>query len=131
MNSNTLELTVSHMTAIIGAAMFFINIAVLLIGGTWKMSRLETALKDAIGQNRTEFEARMAQARTEYDARMAKLAEDALRLELRFGEHYVRRESFYQVADGLKAEFGVHAAHTEARMVRMEEKIDRLTERAA
>lgn len=108
----------------IAVAAFVVNILVLVIGGTWRLSRMEVALRDEISKSRAEVEERQDRLSRECGESVAAVREKVREVELFCRDTFVRRDGFYKVRDELAADIKTLGEKIEARLERMEAKID-------
>lgn len=111
-------------TSFIAVAAFVVNLLVLVIGGTWRLSRMEVALRDEISKSRAEIEERQDRLSRECGESVAAVREKIREVELFCRDTYVRRDSFYKVADEFSAGMKALGDKIDARLERMEAKID-------
>jgi len=104
-----------------------VTLVAMSAGGVWQLSRVEAALRRDITQARDEIEARQdREVRTVGDS-VAALRQKLHEVELWTANTFLRRDSFYKAQEELKAEMKTLGERLEARLERMEEKIDRRT----
>ncbi len=120
---------------LIAIAGFLVQCLVLVATGTWKLSRVEASIRKAINLSRKEIDDKIDQMRREIDGELdrarreagetgAALREKVAQVELFCRDTYVRRDSFYKVADEFRADVKSMRENIEAHLVRLEEKID-------
>lgn len=108
----------------VAVASLIINIIVLLVGLTWKLSRLELALREAINSSRSEIDERLDSSVREFAETAMALRQKINEVELWARDNFVRRDGFYKVRDDLAAEIKSLAVVIDRRMERLEVKID-------
>ncbi|MGE3150338.1 MAG: hypothetical protein AB7K04_14870 [Pseudorhodoplanes sp.] len=97
----------------------------LAAGGVWKLSRVEAALRADINQSRDEIERKQERATREFGESAAAIRQKVHEVELWAANTFVRRDSFDKAQEDLKKEMKTIGDKLEARLERMEEKIDR------
>jgi Sec-independent protein translocase protein TatA len=110
-----------HLTAI---AAFTLNLVVLIVGGTWRLSRLDVSLRDAITEARDEIEARQDRLAREYGEAVSAIREKVNQVELYCRDTFVRRDSFYKVSGDITEDMKSLRNEIIDRLERMETKID-------
>jgi len=86
-------------------------------------------LRDLAIAHRDELKEEIARERRDVGEGLSALREKINLVELEAAKNYVRRESWHQAMNQLQETFGQSDRAAEQRMLRIEEKIDRLTER--
>jgi hypothetical protein len=94
-------------------------------GGVWQLSRVETALRKDITRARDEIEAKQDQELRHFAETAAAIRQKVHEVELWTANTFLRRDSFYKAQEDLKAEMKALGDKIDARLERMEEKIDR------
>ncbi len=108
----------------IAIAGFLLNVLVLAVGGTWKLSRVEASIRKAIAVHQREAYVEIDKVRRETGESMTAMREKIREVELYCRDTYVRRDSFFKVADEFTGGLKAMSDKIEARLERMEEKID-------
>lgn len=108
-----LQLLVS-LAAIIAAA----------IGGVWKLTRVENALRDCISEARLDIEAKQNQHLREIGETIAAIRQKVADVELYAANNYVRRDSFYKAQENIEANIRDLGNELKKWLERMEKKID-------
>lgn len=111
-------------TSFLAVAAFIVNILVLVVGGTWRLSRMEVALREEITKSKAEVEDRQDRFAREFGETVAAVREKIREVELFCRDTFVRRDGFYKVRDELAADIKTLGEKIEARLERMESKID-------
>ena len=118
------------------AILGFIVTAILIVGRvTWKLSRVELSLRQTIQASRDEVELRQDTAANQFGETIRGLQEhirtseasflDKIReVELYCRDTFVRRDGFYKVRDEMARDLQSFGDKIEARLERMEAKID-------
>lgn len=123
------------MTIDIPTAMFVIALVTLVAGllgliirGVWNLSRklgnVEKCLRDDINKSRDEIEQQQDRHSREFGETVAAMREKIREVELFCRDTFVRRDSFYMVRDDLVTSMNSLGDKIEARLERMEKKID-------
>jgi hypothetical protein len=94
------------------------------VGGVWKLSRVESALRADITAAKDEVEEKQSQHSREFGETIAALRQKIADVELYASNHYVRRDGFYKVQEQFTADLRALGDRIEARFVRLEAKID-------
>jgi hypothetical protein len=110
---------------ILAIAAFGLNLAILVIGGTWRLSRLDVSLREAITKARDEVEDRQDSITREYGEAVAAIREKVTQVELWGRDNYVRRDGFYKVRDEIAADVKSLRIEIVNRLERMETKMDK------
>lgn len=111
-------------TSFLAIAAFVVNLLVLVVGGTWRLSRMEVALREEISKSRAEVEERHDRISREFGETIAAIREKIREVELFCRDTFVRRDGFYKVRDELALDIKTLGEKIEARLERMESKID-------
>lgn len=123
---------------IVGAIGLLLNLLATAVGVTWKLSKVEAGVREAISESENdvknlvntqarEFGETVAAIRQGVQISEQRLQQQIHQMEVFNRDTFVRRESFLAVRDELKRE--VHAGFDKIneRLERMEEKIDSKT----
>lgn len=106
---------------------FILNLLATVAVVTWRLSHIETSLVAAIGRERKEIDGQFEMLRKETGEMGHALREKIREVELFSRDTFMRRDSFYTVQTEIKAEMKTLGDKLEARLERMEEKIDSKT----
>lgn len=106
---------------LLAVAAFVVNILVIAVGGTWRLSRMEVSLRNSIARSRSEIEERQDRI---YGEAIAAVREKVREVELFCRDTFVRRDGFYKVRDEMAADIKELRTELIARLERMEAKID-------
>lgn len=113
-------------TVIVGAA-FVLNLLGTVVGVTWKLSRVETSIKDALKVERREIDEAIDRVRQEAGEMGHALREKIREVELHGRDTFMRRDSFYESQKAQSADIKTLIDQVQARLERMEAKIDSKT----
>lgn len=116
-----------HVGTLVTLAAFALNAGVTIAGVAWRLSRIETNLMVAIADERKEIDAEFDRARKEAGEMGHALREKIREVELFARDTFMRRDSFYKVQEEIKAEMKALGDKLEARLERMEDKLDSKT----
>lgn len=108
-------------------AALIITLVGMTAGGIWKLSRVEAALRKDINDAKQEVEARQDVKSRETGETIAAIRQHVTNFQLEVADKYVRRDGFYKVRDELAADINRLGDKLEARLARMEEKLDSKT----
>ena len=101
-----------------------INILVLTIGGTWKISEVKTALVKAISEARDLIDQKQREHEFAVDQSLALLRDDIHQVELFCRGTFLRRDSFREVNRDNGKSIRLMGDKIDARLDRIEAKID-------
>ena len=104
-----------------------LSLIAMSAGGVWQLSRVEAALRKDITRSRDEIEAKQDQQMRDFSERFSGLEKKVHEVELWTANTFIRRESFYKIKDEITGEMKALGERLEARLVRMEEKLDSKT----
>lgn len=129
-----------------------LNTIVLAVGGTWKLSRVEASIRESLANHKAAIDTELSDRRARLDAEMNAMRRefgDALSaLGRQFGEtitairqkiteaefymrdNFVRKETFTTVMSNLENDMRGLGDRIEARLLRMEEKLDEAAQRS-
>src|SRR5260221_147361 len=110
--------------SIIAIAAFILNLLVLTVGGTWKLSQLDASLLKAISKARDEIEERQDRLSRECGETVAAVREKIVQVELYCRDNFIRRDGFYKVRDEIATNVKELRTEIVDRLDRMEAKID-------
>lgn len=109
----------------LGALGFVVNVIVLLVGGTWKLSRVEKAIKEDISKHQQYTDSEFAKVRREFGETVAAVRQKLHEVELWSRDHFVLRPSFDLALAGVTKAIENMDEKIELRLARMETKIER------
>ena len=112
------------MDVILGVASFALNILILGIGGVWKLSRVQGAIRDLISDHRSESDEKFLGLRREFGEVGAALRQKIVEVEFYMRDNFVRTEAFSQALTAIDTNINTLGERIEARLLRMEEKQD-------
>lgn len=95
----------------------------------WKLTRVEQSLREAIARSRDEIEANHAAETRIYNETLLALRQKINDVELDAARSYMRRDGYHQMQQQFSDEIKSIRAAIDARFVRMEEKIDKISVR--
>lgn len=115
-----------------------INLVLSAVVGTWKLSRVEISLREAIENARQEVDERIsiqarefgetvAAIRSGFNMEVASLRKEITEDQKFVRDTFMRRDSFYKIQDALQADIKALGAELKSRLERMETKIDSKT----
>ena len=115
-----------------------VNLILMAVGGTWKLSRVEMSLHKYIDQSKKDTEERVERQKREFGETVAairagvNLDMTAIRKEISEEQKFtrdtfMRRESFYKVQETLQQDFRALGAELKGRLDRLDAKIDTKT----
>lgn len=113
-----------HIGLIFTIAGFGVNLAVIVIGGVWKLSQLEGSLRRAIEESRKELDDRFDVQTREFGETSAALRQKIHNVEIWARDTFMRRDGFYKVKDDLTAEIKTVRDELRTDLRRMEAKLD-------
>src|SRR5438445_8633933 len=108
---------------------FIINIIVLSIGGTWKLSKAKDEIYKEINGRANSVGEDVQVLRHEVGETITALKQKINDNDIYLRDHFVRRESFRLVADGLRVQIEAAVKRLEAQIDRLSDKIDRRYDR--
>lgn len=114
---------------------FVLNLILIAVGGTWKLSRVEASINKNIVDHRKELDEKIVLLMQEFERRIVenerRYGETANALRTKIHEvetwardEFVRKGSFGAVAAEIKVSVGDLGKEIKTRLERMEEKID-------
>ena len=112
-----------HTGVVIAICAVVLNILVTVIGGIWKLSRVELALRDAIDTSGREIDERIDEQGRRFGENIYAIREKIKEVELYIRDNYVQHESFYTVKDDLGSDIKQLGADLSKRLDRMEQII--------
>lgn len=111
----------------IALASFFLNVLVAVIGLTWGVRRIGQEIEQKIEAHRDRFDDQIDRLQNETGELGHSLRTKIQHVELFVRDTYVRRDSFYQTMKGYGEEMRGQFEKIDARLERMESKIDSKT----
>lgn len=106
------------------------NLLMLAIGGTWKLSRVETSIKDEIHNQRSELDNDIEDVRRYAGEAVAALRQKVTEVEFYVRDNYVKKESFNEATARLATELRSFGDKLEERLNHFGTKLDNLKERS-
>ena len=117
-----------------------INFIVLVIGGTWKASRIEISLREsfttALGTHRREIDDEIDRGRREFGETASALRQKIIdvgdritQVEFYLRDNFVRKESFDQTTRGLAESLRAFRDELKTHIEKLDGKLDRIAER--
>jgi hypothetical protein len=112
---------------VIGIATVVVNILVLSVGGTWKISELKASLVKAISDSKDLVEQKQDKHEQYIGETISAIREKIREVELYVRDTYMRRDSFYELNKANAEALTSLGSEIKARLERMEAKIDQKT----
>ncbi len=106
---------------------FIASLLGMAVGGIWKLTRVETALRECINASRVDVEEKQDRHSREFGETIAAIRQKVADIELFAANHYVRRDGFTQVQAQLTSDIQHLGDKIEERFIRLEAKIDTKT----
>lgn len=78
---------------------FVLQLAVIIIGGVWKLSKLESALISKIEETRREIDDRLDVQIREFGETASALRQKIHEVEIWVRDNFIRRDGFFKVRD--------------------------------
>lgn len=97
------------------------------LGGLWKLTRVETALREDIHKSRDEIEEKQERYTHDIGETVAAIRQRIADVELYGANNYVRRDGFAMVQNQLTADINKLGDRIETRLSKLETKIDTKT----
>jgi hypothetical protein len=114
------------------ALQFMIAFAGMAIAGIWRLSRVESTISDKLTRlmdtQKQEFIHEMQKLRDKYDVELNMLRNGDSRIEIWARDEFVRQREFYPIVESIKNDIRMLGDKIDAKMIRIEEKIDKLGE---
>jgi Sec-independent protein translocase protein TatA len=120
-------LNVEHIGTILTIAGFILNLIVIVVGGTWKLSQVEGSLRKAIEESRKEIDDRIDLQSREFGETVAALRQKMHEVELWARDTFMRRDGFYKIKDEVTGALKEVRDELKTDLRRLEEKIDTKT----
>lgn len=116
---------------LIAVAVAIFNVVATIVALTWKLSRVEFAIRELIIDERKAVDVELDRIRREFGEVAAALRERIVQFELWARDNFVRRDGYHKVKDELSADIKEQGNEIKAlgielktRLARMEQKID-------
>lgn len=120
---------------LIAISALVLNLIVTIVGGTWKLSQMQLAMVAAINKARDEFDQKVDRQAREFgetahairekvSLEVSEIRERITQDALFARDTFMRRDSFLSIQAELKSSVSTLGEKIEARLERMEEKID-------
>lgn len=116
---------------IVGALGFVVNITVLAVGGVWKLSRVEQAIRETVTDHREEIDREFVTLRSELQQNLLAIRQKVTDVEIWGRDNFVKKDTFTQVVTGIRDDLKGVGDRIEARLLRMESKMDHATSQRA
>ncbi len=113
----------------LGALGFVLNVLVIGVGGVWKLSRVETAIREDISKQQQYTDAEFGKVRREFGETVAAIRQKLHEIELWSRDHFVLRPAFDAALGQVASAIHTMDEKIEARLMRMESKIERTVQR--
>lgn len=113
-----------HASTIITIASFVLTAGGVLVKVTWNLRDMEAGLREAIAKSRDEIEERQDRMMREFGETAQAIRQKVHQVETWARDEFVRREDFDKVSGDLASALDRLGDKIEARLVRMEAKID-------
>ncbi len=91
------------------------------------MTRVETALREAINSSKTEVEEKQDRSTHDFGETVAAIRQKLHDVELWASNTFMRRDSFYKVQEEIKLDMTKLGDRIDARLLRIETKLDTKT----
>lgn len=118
---------IATISVIFGGLTIVVNILVLSIGGTWKISELKASLVKEIHSSKQEIEAAHDKYVHDVGETFAAFRQKISDVEMYIRDNYVRRDSFVEVNRQTQDTIRGAVEDLKQRLERMENKIDTKT----
>jgi len=105
-----------------------LNTLVLAVGGVWKLTRVENAIKDDIANHQKYTDGEFAKVRREVGETVAAIRQKVHDVELWSRDNFILREAFHETVQQLTVAIKAMDEKIESRLIRMETKIERASE---
>jgi uncharacterized coiled-coil DUF342 family protein len=101
-----------------------LNIGIALVGATWGISKIETAVRKAIDEHREKYDQDLNELGRNFGETSAALRQKVHEVETWARDTFVRRDSFLAMVTEVRSSVDALGARIEKRLERMETKID-------
>lgn len=109
------------------------TIVVAIIGAVWmltnRLSAVEGELRDVLTSHRNELDAELDSARRECGEGLQAIRQKIHEFEIWSRDTYVRRDSFYKVADTFQSDMKAMGSDLKSQLEKIDGKLERLRER--
>lgn len=116
-----------HVGPALTIAGFVLNLIVIAVGGTWKLSQLEVSLRASIEKSRKEIDDRLDAQSREFGETVSALRQKIHEVEMWSRDTFMRRDGFYKVKEDLTTEIKGIRDELKSDLRRMEDKLDQKT----
>jgi hypothetical protein len=113
----------------LGVFGLLLNAGILAVTGTWKLAQVEASLRKTLTSHRDEIDMDLDAVRRECGESLLALRTKINEVELWCRDNYVRRDSFYKVADTFQSDMKSMGADLKAQLEKIDGKLERLRER--
>jgi hypothetical protein len=117
----------AEMEVYIAIAAFLVNFIGQIILLTWKLGQVQLNLTEKISAARMEIEEKQDTHVRQFGETIAAIRQKVADVELYSANNYIRREGFYKVQEKLTDDITALGNKIEARLLRMETKLDSKT----
>jgi hypothetical protein len=101
-----------------------LNVLVAVVGLTWGVARIRDAVRCEIEAHREKVDGELDALTRSFGKNLIELRDKIREVELYVRDTYLRRDNFYEVMKGVSADLRSNFDKIEARLERMEAKID-------
>ncbi len=115
----------SWATVTVAFAALVVQTVGIIVAGIWRIARLEASIRDEISNHRLESERRVDQAIRSVGETFTALRQKITEVELYVRDTFVQKESFRVVINQIMTDMKGIGDRIEARLLRMENKLDR------
>ena len=111
-------------TETIALAGLVLNVLVALVGLTWGVAKIRDAVRSEIAAHREKVDGELDALTRSLGKNLIELRDKIREVELYVRDTYLRRDNFYEVMKGVSSDLRSNFEKIEARLERMEAKID-------
>ena len=111
-------------TVLLGVAGFVLNVIVLLVTMTWKLSKAKGEIIDRINESRSEIDERRERDRREIGETFSALRSHIQHVEIWSRDTFARRDSFAAGIGRIESQISVLDNKITGRLNRLDDKID-------
>lgn len=104
-----------------------LNVAIAIVGATWGIARIKDAVRDAIDAHKEKYDQELDSLGRSFGETAAALRQKVHEVETWARDEFVRKGSFEGAVNRLERTVGDQFTKLEARLERMESKIDSKT----
>lgn len=115
----------AHIIAAIAVAGFFVNLVVMIVGGTWKLGRMQAALTEAVLTHKREVGEEFSIVRREFGEAVSALRQKVTDVEIWSRDNFARRDSVHTLGGRLETQM----MQLEERLSGQLEKLDKRLEK--